>query len=42
MTKKRKQEKNAGIEKHRLALREKKMKKKARKNVTIPANYRKK
>jgi hypothetical protein len=41
-SKKSKQEKNAGIEKHRQALREKKMKKKEKKKVTIPANYRKK
>ncbi|MFC1487410.1 hypothetical protein ACFLRN_06985 [Thermoproteota archaeon] len=42
MTKKSKKEKNAGMEQHRQALREKKMKKKAKKKVTIPANYRKK
>jgi hypothetical protein len=41
-SKKSKQEKNAGIEKHRQMLREKKMKKKEKKKVTIPANYRKK
>jgi hypothetical protein len=37
-----KKEKTAGIEKHKQALREKKMKKKEKKKVTIPANYRKK
>ena len=42
MTKKSKKEKNAGMEKHRQMLREKKMKKKEKKKVTIPANYRKK
>jgi hypothetical protein len=41
-SKKSKQEKTAGIEKHKQALREKKMKKKEKKKVTIPANYRKK
>jgi hypothetical protein len=41
-SKKSKQEKNAGIEKHKQALREKKMKKKEKKKVSIPANYRKK
>jgi len=40
-SKKSKQDKNAGIEKHKQALREKKMKKKEKKKVTIPANYRK-
>jgi hypothetical protein len=42
LTKKSKQEKTAGIEKHKQVLREKKMKKKEKKNVSIPANYRKK
>ena len=42
LTKNSKKEKNAGMEQHRQALREKKMKKKAKKKVTIPANYRKK
>ena len=42
MTKKGKKEKTAGIEKHKQTLREKKMKKKEKKQVTIPANYRKK
>jgi len=42
LTKNSKKEKNAGMEKHRQALREKKMKKKAKKKVTIPSNYRKK
>jgi hypothetical protein len=41
-SRKSKQEKTAGIEKHKQALREKKMKKKEKKKVTIPANYRKK
>ena len=42
LTKKSKIKKNAGMEKHRQALRAKKMKKKEKKKVTIPANYRKK
>ena len=42
LTKKSKKEKNAGMEQHRQALRAKKMKKKEKKKVTIPANYRKK
>jgi len=42
MTKNSKKAKNEGMEKHRLALRAKKMKKKAKKKVSIPANYRKK
>ena len=42
MTKKGKKEKAAGLEQHRLALREKKMKKKEKKKVTIPAKYKKK
>jgi hypothetical protein len=41
-SKRSKQEKTAGIEKHKQALREKKMKKKEKKKTTIPANYRKK
>jgi hypothetical protein len=41
-SKRSKQEKNAGIEKHKQALREKKMKTKEKKKATIPANYRKK
>jgi len=41
-SKKSKQEKNAGIEQHKQALRDKKMKKKEKKKVAIPANYRKK
>jgi len=36
-----KKEKTAGIEQHKLALREKKMKKKEKKKATISANYRK-
>jgi len=42
LSKKSKKEKTAGREQHRQALREKKMKKKEKKQVTIPANYRKK
>ena len=42
MTKKGKKEKAAGREQHKQALREKKMKKKEKKNVTIPAKYKKK
>ena len=42
MTKKGKKEKSEGREQHRLALRAKKMKKKEKKNVTIPAKYKKK
>ena len=42
LSKKSKKEKAAGIEQHKQALREKKMKKKEKKKVTIPANYRKK
>jgi hypothetical protein len=42
LTKKNKKAKAEGREQHRLALRAKKMKKKAKKQVTIPANYRKK
>jgi hypothetical protein len=42
LSKKSKKEKTAGREQHRQALREKKMKKKEKKKVTIPANYRKK
>jgi len=41
-SRKSKQEKTAGIEKHKQALREKKMKKKEKKKAAIPANYRKK
>ena len=37
-----KKEKTAGIQQHKQALREKKMKKKEKKKVTIPANYKKK
>ncbi|MDG6223514.1 MAG: hypothetical protein QCH99_09680 [Candidatus Bathyarchaeota archaeon] len=36
-----KKEKTAGIEQHKQALREKKMKKKEKKKATISANYRK-
>lgn len=42
LTKKSKKEKNVGMEQHRQELRAKKMKKKEKKKVTIPANYRKK
>ena len=42
LSKRSKKEKTAGIEQHKKALREKKMKKKEKKKVTIPANYRKK
>ena len=42
LTKSGKKAKTAGLEQHRQALREKKMKKKEKKKVTIPANYRKK
>jgi hypothetical protein len=41
LTKKSKKAKAAGREQHRQALRAKKMKKKLKKSVTIPANYRK-
>ena len=41
LTKKNKKAKAAGREQHRQALRAKKMKKKLKKSVTIPANYRK-
>jgi hypothetical protein len=42
LSKRSKKEKTAGIEQHKQALREKKMKKKEKKKVTVPANYRKK
>jgi hypothetical protein len=42
LVKKSKKEKAAGIEKHRQALREKKMKKKEKKKAIIPAKYKKK
>ena len=42
MTKKSKKVKAEGREQHRLALRAKKMAKKEKKKVTIPAKYRKK
>jgi hypothetical protein len=42
LTKSSKKAKTAGLEQHRKALREKKLKKKEKKKVTIPANYRKK
>jgi hypothetical protein len=42
LSKRSKKEKTAGIEQHKQALREKKMKKKEKKKVAIPANYRKK
>jgi hypothetical protein len=42
LTKNSKKAKAAGLEQHRQALRAKKMKKKEKKKVTIPANYRKK
>ena len=42
VSKRSKKEKTAGIEQHKQALREKKMKKKEKKKVSIPANYRKK
>jgi len=41
LTKNSKKAKGAGLEQHRQALRAKKMKKKEKKKVTIPANYRK-
>jgi len=41
MAKKSKKAKAAGLEQHRQALRAKKMKRKEKKKVTIPANYRK-
>ena len=41
MTKKSKKAKAAGLEQHRQALRAKKMKRKEKRKVTIPANYRK-
>lgn len=37
-----KKEKTAGIEQHKQALREKKMKKKEKKKISLPANYKKK
>jgi len=42
MTKKSKKVKSAGREQHRLALREKKMAKKAKKQVGLPQKYKKK
>jgi hypothetical protein len=42
LTRKSKKEKAAGREQHRQALRAKKMQKKEKKKVTIPAKYRKK
>jgi len=42
LTKKSKKDKAAGREQHRQSLRAKKMQKKEKKQVTIPANYRKK
>jgi len=42
LTKSGKKAKTAGLEQHRQALRAKKMKKKEKKKVTLPANYRKK
>jgi len=42
LTKNSKKAKTAGLEQHRQALRAKKMKKKEKTKVTIPANYRKK
>lgn len=42
MSKRSKKEKTAGIEQHKKALREKEQKKKEKKKVTIPANYKKK
>jgi len=42
LSKKSKKEKIAGREQHRQSVREKKLKKKEKKKVTIPANYRKK
>jgi len=42
LSKRSKKEKTAGIEQHKQALREKKMKKKEKKKVAIPSNYRKK
>ncbi|WGM88825.1 MAG: hypothetical protein NUK63_07855 [Candidatus Bathyarchaeum tardum] len=41
MSRRSKKEKTAGIEQHKQALREKKMKKKEKKKATISANYRK-
>ena len=42
MAKKTKKDKAAGREQHRQAQRAKKIKKKEKKKITIPANYRKK
>ena len=42
LTKNSKKAKTAGLEKHRLALRAKKMKKKERKNVSLPSKHKKK
>jgi hypothetical protein len=42
MTKSSKKAKSAGLEQHRQALRAKKMKKKERKNVALPAKHKKK
>jgi hypothetical protein len=42
LTKSGRKAKTAGLEQHRQALRAKKMKRKERKKVTLPANYRKK
>ncbi|MCW8802359.1 MAG: hypothetical protein OQK81_03295 [Candidatus Bathyarchaeota archaeon] len=42
MSKRSKKEKTAGIEQHKQALREKKMKKKEKKKVELPAKHKKK
>jgi hypothetical protein len=42
LSKRSKKEKTEGIEQHKKALREKKLKKKEKKKATIPANYKKK
>jgi hypothetical protein len=42
VSKRSKKEKTAGIEKHKQALREKKMKKKEKKKVELPTKHRKK
>ena len=42
MTKNSKKAKTAGLEQHRQALRAKKMKKKERKNVSLPSKHKKK
>ncbi|MCW4014787.1 MAG: hypothetical protein NWF06_00275 [Candidatus Bathyarchaeota archaeon] len=42
MTKNSKKAKTAGLEQHRQALRAKKMKKKEKKNVALPAKHKKK